>query len=128
MDDGRNGTARSIDWGKLSPSEIAEALRGADPDAPLPERLRNPRTPYNPSALREEAADRIEQLEAERDAAHKRGMEDAAKIAEEMSATADFNIYNEIAAAIRAKMENDDEFCTKKHMGFVGVGRVCVRL
>lgn len=44
--------------------EVKALLRGADPDAPLVDRLRNPRTPYSPALLREEAAARIEELEA----------------------------------------------------------------
>ena len=44
--------------------EVKSLLRGADPGAPLVDRLRNPRTPYSPALLREEAADRIEELEA----------------------------------------------------------------
>lgn len=67
--------------------------------------------------------DRIEQLEAERDAAYKRGLEEAAKVAETEggvpedsgSAPSDFvaSGYNEacidIASAIRAKIQENDD-------------------
>ena len=45
--------------------EVKQLLRGSDPNAPLVDRLRNPPTPYSPALLREEAAGRIEELEAE---------------------------------------------------------------
>lgn len=54
----------------LTPEEVRRAIKGAEPDAPLPERLRNPRTPYRPVELREEAAAHIEALERERDDAN----------------------------------------------------------
>ena len=86
-------------------------------------RLRNWRVVYaeeendhpDEGTLYIKAADRIEQLEAERDAAYKRGLEDAAKIAEmwlskdmyeAMTPGADLRntVARQIAAAIRTKI------------------------
>ena len=79
-------------------------------------RLRNWRVVYaeeendhpDEGTLYIKAADRIEQLEAERDAAYKRGLEDAAKIAED-EAHEECNVAEQIAAAIRAKIKESDD-------------------